>query len=291
MSTLVTSGADVPGSHASGAAGASHSGAPGPAGAQPDRRIPHLVGHRGAAALVPENTLASFRRGVKAGADRLECDVHLSADGQDVIIHDGTIDRTAQPDSPRRTGAVKDLTRAQLDDVLVGDGECPPRLREVLEAAVRDDGSRVPVSVEIKAVEAAELVADILVDTFTPQDFADPATAPVWVLSFHADALRIVKERAGHLPLFLTIDEPTEAFWQTAQELGVTTVGLRIATARIADLEKARSLGMLVDLWTARSDEELERAVELGADTIAVDDPEWARERLRELIPGHEVNS
>lgn len=291
MSTLVTSGSDVPGPDASGAAGASLSDAPAAAGARPDRHIPQLVGHRGAAALVPENTLASFRRGVEAGADRLECDVHLSADGQDVIIHDGTIDRTAQPDSPRRTGAVKDLTRAQLDSVLVGGGACPPRLHEVLDAAKRADGSRVPVSIEIKAIEAAELVADILVSTFTPQDFTDPVTAPVWVLSFHPEALRIVKERAGHLPLFLTIDEPTEAFWQTAQELGVTTVGLRIATARIADLERARSLGMLVDLWTARSDEELERAVELGADTIAVDDPEWARERLQELIAGDEVRS
>ena len=45
------------------------------------------------------------------GAQLLECDVHLSADGQDVILHDATLDRTAQADSPLRTGAVADLTR------------------------------------------------------------------------------------------------------------------------------------------------------------------------------------
>lgn len=246
--------------------------------------LPQLVGHRGAAALVPENTLASFRRGVAAGAARVECDVHLTADGQDVVIHDPTIDRTAQVDSPRRTGSVRELTRAELDAVLVGGGECPPRLREVLAAAIRADGTRVPVSVEIKAVEAAALVADILCETFTAEAFAEAATAPAWALSFHPEALRIVKERAPHVPLFLTIAEPTEAFWEQAQQLGVSTVGLRIATARAADLERAHALGMLVDLWTARSEEELARAVELGADTIAVDDPEWARERLPELI-------
>src|SRR5699024_8575099 len=87
-------------------------------------RRPQLVGHRAAAGVEPENTIRSFRRGVVDGsawlecdvhlsADGhidgsawLECDVHLSADGHDVIIHDATIDRTAQADSPLRTGSV-----------------------------------------------------------------------------------------------------------------------------------------------------------------------------------------
>src|SRR5699024_10760581 len=51
---------------------------------------PVIVGHRGAAAVTPENTVTSFRRGVAEGSRWLECDVHLSADGQDAIIHDAT---------------------------------------------------------------------------------------------------------------------------------------------------------------------------------------------------------
>ena len=115
--------------------------------------MPLIVGHRGAADLAPENTLKAFRRGLEAGADMLECDVHLSADGKDVIIHDATLDRTAQEDSPLRTGAVAELTRAELDQVLVGEGEHIPTLTEVLDlaAALPHDPSRhAPVLVEIK---------------------------------------------------------------------------------------------------------------------------------------------
>src|SRR5690625_5481019 len=82
-----------------------------------------IVGHRGAALVEPENTLASFHRAVADGADILECDVHLSADDQLAVIHDKTIDRTAAEDSPRRTGAIADLTRRVLGEVrLVGGG-------------------------------------------------------------------------------------------------------------------------------------------------------------------------
>ena len=87
--------------------------------------------------------------------------MHLSADGHDVVIHDATLDRTAQADSPLRTGAVAELTRAQLDRVLVGKGEHIPTLAQVLEAAVREDGTRVPLLVEIKAPAVADRVVSM----------------------------------------------------------------------------------------------------------------------------------
>ena len=68
----------------------------------PDRRP--IVGHRGNAAHAPENTLESFRQGLAAGAECIELDVHLSADGVAVVIHDATLDRTTD-----RTGAVHTL--------------------------------------------------------------------------------------------------------------------------------------------------------------------------------------
>ena len=151
---------------------------------------PVIVGHRGAAAVTPENTVTSFRRGVAEGSHWLECDVHLSADGQDAIIHDATLDRTAQADSPLRTGAVSDLTRAQLDRVLVGEDQHIPTLPQVLDAAVREDGTRVPVMVEIKAPEAADLVVRILQERFEPSSWQDSSGAPALVLSFHEEPLR-----------------------------------------------------------------------------------------------------
>src|SRR5690625_7743936 len=75
---------------------------------------PAVVGHRGAALVSPENTLASFRRALDDGAQLLECDVHLSADGELVVMHDQTIDRKAEASSELRSGAlVEPLTSAR----------------------------------------------------------------------------------------------------------------------------------------------------------------------------------
>ena len=241
---------------------------------------PVLVGHRGAAALDPENTLRSFRRGVAEGAALLECDVHLSADGQDVIIHDATLDRTAQADSPLRTGAVADLTRAQLDRVLVGEDEHIPTLAQVLEAAVREDGTRVPLLVEIKAPAAAERVLEILGGTFGGGDAAawsDPAHAPACVLSFHEEPLRLAQRVAPWIPRMRTTTATSPEWWDSCRALKVAHAGVRIADARQADVEHAAELGVALNLWTARTEEELERALELGCDTLTVDDPVWAK--------------
>lgn len=237
---------------------------------------PEIVGHRGAAAVEPENTILSFRRGVAEGSQWLECDVHLSADGRDVIIHDATLDRTAQEDSPLSTGAVADLTREQLDRVLVGKGERIPTLSQVLDAAVREDGTRVPLLVEIKAPAAVDLVIEILQEHFDEAAWQDPAGAPACMLSFHEEPLRRTAELAPQIPLMRTTTATSPEWWESCRELQVAHVGVRIADARQGDVERAAELGATLNLWTARADEELERALELGCDTITVDDPAWA---------------
>jgi glycerophosphoryl diester phosphodiesterase len=120
---------------------------------------PQVFAHRGGCALGPENTIAAFDLGLAAGADGLELDVHLSADGVVVVCHDDTLDRTT-----RGSGPVRALTAAQLAEIDAGwrfsDGKggypfrerrvCVPTLREVLR---RYPG--VPLIVEMKEDSAA----------------------------------------------------------------------------------------------------------------------------------------
>ena len=68
-----------------------------------------IVGHRGNAAHAPENTIESFRQAVAIGVDALEMDVHLTADGHVVVIHDPTLDRTTN-----RSGRVERMTLAEV---------------------------------------------------------------------------------------------------------------------------------------------------------------------------------
>ena len=65
-------------------------------------------------------------------------------------------------------------------------------------------------------------------------------------------------------------------WWDSCRALKVAHAGVRIADARQADVEHAAELGVALNLWTARTEEELERALELGCDTLTVDDPVWA---------------
>ncbi len=125
-----------------------------------------IIAHRGASAEAPENTLEAFDLAVRQGADALELDVRLSADGVPVVLHDPTLDRTCG-----RPGLVAELTLKQLLEAdagagfrspegsrpFAGRGVVIPTLAEVLE---RFPG--LPLLVEIKAPEAQHAVADLL---------------------------------------------------------------------------------------------------------------------------------
>lgn len=124
-----------------------------------------VVAHRGAAAKAPENTMEAFRLGVDAGADAIELDVHLTADGQLAVIHDETLDRTTD-----RTGAVAGLSMDAIREADAGaafvgpDGDRPyagrglavPTLPEVL-AWLPDE---VGLVIEIKARAATDATVE-----------------------------------------------------------------------------------------------------------------------------------
>jgi glycerophosphoryl diester phosphodiesterase len=105
--------------------------------------VPLIGGHRGNPAEHPENTLASFRSAIELGVDMIECDVHLSADSELVVIHDHTLERTTNG-----TGLVAQRSLAELRRLDAGAGERVPVLAEVC-ALARD---RVGLSVEIKQI-------------------------------------------------------------------------------------------------------------------------------------------
>lgn len=90
-----------------------------------------VLAHRGFRATYPENTLLAFRKGFAAGADGLECDVQKTKDGHFVIIHDGTVDRTAKDGS---MGEIASMTLHQLKKIDMGNRQKIPELVEFLKA-------------------------------------------------------------------------------------------------------------------------------------------------------------
>jgi len=136
---------------------------------------PRLVAHRGDSKHAPENTLAAFQSAIAIGADRLEFDVQMTRDGALVVIHDETVDRTTNG-----TGAVKELTLAEIRALDAGNGQQVPTFEEVVALAKESETGIMPEiksphlypGIEakiVRAIEAAGYVDKTFVQSFNPQ--------------------------------------------------------------------------------------------------------------------------
>ena len=244
-----------------------------------------VVAHRGASAEAPENTMEAFRLGVEAGADAVELDVHLTADGQLAVIHDDTLDRTTA-----RGGAVADLT---MDDIRMADagarfaragdsgtpfagaGLTVPTLPEVLEWL--PDG--IGLVVEIKAPAAADAVVDAL------RSHPVRETDRCAVISFHESAIERVREldpgiRTGYL---LVPGQPMEPALTWATEHGHEGVFPwegDLGADPLPTLAVAQAYGRLIGCYVVNDPERMQHLAALGLWAFVTDVPAIAREAL-----------
>ncbi len=242
---------------------------------------PLILGHRGASAYAPENTLAAFRRALELGADGFELDVTLSADGVPVVIHDDTLDRTTDGSGP-----VANLTLAQLKQLQAGfrarfgtefAGEQIPTLEEVFAEL----GQRALINVELKQDPSpgrrlAEQVVALI--------HAHPVGRRVLLSSFYYDNLQRVRQADPALPVGLLYD-PTgpgrilQAWLRPGVRAEAHHPYYRLVGA--LTLRWYRRRGYRVNVWTVNAEADLRRLMRLGVDGLITDRPDVAV-RLRE---------
>ncbi|MET7278122.1 glycerophosphodiester phosphodiesterase family protein [Kribbella sp. NPDC005582] len=215
-----------------------------------------ITGHRGSLGTEPENTLRSFRRAIADGCDEIELDLRVSADGELVILHDATVDRTTNG-----TGEVAALTLAELRALDAGQGEVIPTWAEVVAAL-----PTVRFQAEVKDPAAVPLLADSL--------RADPdLAARTLVTSFHPEILLAVRRTfpgatTGRIfgrttPDVLALTRAAEASWALCGITGLTS-------ELVAELHAA---GLSVTAWPVPDGATLEQAVALGVDGVTTDNP------------------
>ncbi|WP_431774420.1 glycerophosphodiester phosphodiesterase [Streptomyces cucumeris] len=216
---------------------------------------PLVYGHRGARADEPENTLRSFRRAHRAGAEGVELDIRLSRDGHLVVIHDATVDRTTDG-----TGAVAALSLAELRELDAGLGERIPTLAEALDA--------FPglVQVEIKAPEAVAELAGLHRRT--------PLPGRVVLTSFHTGPLEHAASLMPGVERGLISHHPEDGLLERALELKTTWVCPELTPQLTPELvARFHHAGLRVDAWPAADAGRLARCVAIGADAVTTDHP------------------
>ena len=258
------------------------------------------TGHRGARGLAPENTLVGFRRAAEVGVDVLELDVRLTRDGEVVVLHDATVDRTTDWRGPG-PGAVAELTYAQVAELDAGHAFTPdggrtfpfrgqgvrvPRLSEVLDAfpghlitielkrgtppevvprtvaLVRERAATrvIMASEDHRLLQAVRRAAPELVTSFSGREVRD-----FYLLSRACLATVFFRSRGRVMQMPLWSDHDHDR-------------GLRLVHPGL--LVAAHARGLLVHVWTINDPATMRALIDMGVDGITTDRPDVLAQEL-----------
>ncbi|AQT71175.1 MULTISPECIES: glycerophosphodiester phosphodiesterase [Streptomyces] len=216
------------------------------------------IGHRGVMGVEPENTLRSYLRAERSGMDAIALDLRLSKDGVLVAVHDPEVDRTTDG-----SGAVADLTLAELRGLDAGQGERVPVFEEVLEAV------RSPLHVSVQDRPAAVALAELLLRR--------DLVSRVEIASAHESVLTEAARRVPGVRTTLSVSSPggdTGALVGRALAAGAATIALDIHHIALETVEAAHTAGLRITALAVNTLDQLRLARALGLDGVATDFPE-----------------
>lgn len=232
---------------------------------------PLVIAHRGASGEAPENTMAAFRLAHEQGADGIELDVFLSADGEIVVTHDENLEALTGQRIETQKATLADLRRLDF-----GKGEKIPTLREVFETF----GKLFSViNVEIKSTGFfTNGVEEKLVSLIREFRLTDK----IYVSSFNALHLMRMKRIAPEIKRgYLVWPEHFYSPWKIWPRLcSASTLNLPHDWATEARLQNYRRLGCDLWVWTVNEEEEMKRWIEKGVAAIITNHPD----RLRKIL-------
>ena len=217
----------------------------------------YVVGHRGATGVEPENTIRGFRYALELGVDYTECDVHLTKDNRLIVMHDETVERTTNG-----TGAIRNLTFAEIRSLDAGKGEHVPTLTEVLEV-VKD---RAILLIELKG----EGVEEQAVQTVQKMQMDEQ----VIFTSFHLDRIRKVKNLDSSLKVGAIFGQPPADACQQALDAGASDIGVHYRNLRRELVNEAHSYGLDVRAWNPDTVPEMQAMIDLGVDGVSSNRPD-----------------
>jgi glycerophosphoryl diester phosphodiesterase len=233
-----------------------------------------VIAHRGASSYAPENTMAAFRLAKEQGADAIEFDVKLTGDGQVIVLHDQTLDRTTDGHGPVDDCSMREIRK--LDAGLrFGSryaGERIPSLEQVLDAFGEGMLYNIELTNYAHPFDALPMEVVRLV-------MARKLTSRTLISSFNPVALMRARGLSADLPvgLLLSARQPRWWRWMLRHALRFHALHLQnmLATSQLVRAEVLE--GRLVNVWTVNGRREMARMLRMGASGLITDCPDRAR--------------
>ncbi|HIE04622.1 MAG TPA: glycerophosphodiester phosphodiesterase [Candidatus Latescibacteria bacterium] len=233
-----------------------------------------LVAHRGYSAVAPENTSAALRAALRAGVSVCEVDVRVTSDGELVLMHDETVDRTTDG-----SGRVRELSLSQIRALDAGSwkgegfrGERVPTLREALEVI---KGGHLVVEVKDEGIEGR--LARTIMDA--------GAQERTTVISFSLETCRNLRKLIPDLGVLWLLGRRYGGPISTALEAGVQGLDVHHEAITPEFAEAVLMRGLSLWAWTVNEPEEVGRLEDLGVSVVTSDDPVRLRRKPCPAIP------
>jgi glycerophosphoryl diester phosphodiesterase len=239
---------------------------------RPPFALPRVMGHRGAAAVAPENTLAGLRAAAAMGMTWVEFDVMLSGDGVPVLFHDDNLKRITG-----RKAAMARTPFAELAKLEAGAwfaphfiGEPIPSLEQALALAVELD---LTPNIEIKPTPRRDVATAAAVAETIARCWPEDRPGPM-ISSFSRKALAVARDRVPSLPRAL-ISWRLPRDWEAAAEtLQCVSLHLRALRLRAKTAAKVKGAGYQLAAFTVNDPKKAQRLIRFGVDCIITDRPD-----------------
>ena len=237
-----------------------------------------IFAHRGVSKHYPENTRVAFYAASKLPIAGIELDVHVTADGELVVIHDETIDRTSNG-----TGYVRDYTLQQLRAYDYGSwfseefvGENIPTLGEVLELFV---GTQHLINIELKTdVFPYEGIETLVIKEIAMHQM----TERVIISSFNHKSLQIVTQLAPYMATAALFAEILTDFTTYTSQIPANAIHVSLSTVACESVRAVLEEGAIVRVYTVNDIDYIKSLQQLGVHAIFTDDPEKIADALQD---------
>jgi glycerophosphoryl diester phosphodiesterase len=220
------------------------------------------IGHRGARGYEAENTLVSFQKAIDMQVDGIELDVHLSSDGELMVIHDETIDRTTNG-----KGEVNTFTKAELQNFTIEGNNKIPTLKEVFDLVER----RCLINIELKSFDTTEKTV-ALIEKYIQNKNGD--YTDFIVSSFDWNALQDVNFRNPKIPIGVLTEVDLDEALNFAKFIKAKSIHPDFQLLNLENTKKLQQNGFEVFPWTVNDAADIIRMQSFNVNGIITDFPD-----------------